>query len=309
MVRADAAWQGRWLRVALLALVFSALWLGISLFSSTSSASADEAKPASLLGTAGAVVGGVTQTTSTHGDTAGSVVGAVVEPVDAVVEPVLEPVTAVVQPVVEVVPAPVGDLIEPVVPGTVGELTEPLVDTVDRVVGSLPIVGGIVGDDTVGGIVSPVTGVVDDTLGTIIGSPIDLPGGDTGVTPQLPDGSPVPDVTVDPVITIGPADLAASGDASSPASAVANVADLPGTHVSGTAAPAQPGAPPGLPSPGGGAGSGGSGASGSGSGGASAGSDAAFAALELDALASLVLHAVDDALPSSPAYDTDSTPD
>ncbi len=61
--------------------------------------------------------------------------------------------------------------------------------------------------------------------------------------------------------------------------------------------------------PGGGGGSAGSGASGSGSGGASGSSDAAFAALELDALASLVLHSVDDALPSSPVYDTDSTPD
>ncbi|HEY9365725.1 MAG TPA: hypothetical protein VIP55_03745, partial [Agromyces sp.] len=54
---------------------------------------------------------------------------------------------------------------------------------------------------------------------------------------------------------------------------------------------------------------GGSGAAGSGGGAASGTSDAAYAALELDALASLALHSIDDELPSSPVYDTDSTPD
>ena len=46
-----------------------------------------------------------------------------------------------------------------------------------------------------------------------------------------------------------------------------------------------------------------------GAGGASGTSDAAFAAVGLGALASLVLHSVDDELPSSPVYDTDTTPD
>ena len=64
MTGADDAWRGHWLRIVLLALVFSALWLAISLFSSTSSASADEAKPGSLLATVGSVVGGVTETTN-----------------------------------------------------------------------------------------------------------------------------------------------------------------------------------------------------------------------------------------------------
>ena len=55
----------------------------------------------------------------------------------------------------------------------------------------------------------------------------------------------------------------------------------------------------------------GGGASGGGSGaaGASGTSDAAFAAVGIGAHASLVLHSVDDELPSSPVYDTDTTPD
>ena len=43
--------------------------------------------------------------------------------------------------------------------------------------------------------------------------------------------------------------------------------------------------------------------------GASGTSDAALAAVGLGALASLVLHSVDDELPSSPVHDTDTTPD
>ena len=86
-------------------------------------------------------------------------------------------------------------------------------------------------------------------------------------------------------------------------------------QVAGVITPASGGTPPGgdLPTspaapvaPTGGAGSGGAGSAG---GGASGTSDAAFAALGLDALALLVLHAVDDDLPSSPVYDTDTTPD
>ncbi|GAA1797275.1 hypothetical protein [Agromyces neolithicus] len=312
MIRADDAWRGRWLRYALLALAFSALWLAISLFSSVSSASADEAKPSSLLGTLGSVVGGVSQTSSTPGDALGDVVATVIEPVDAVVEPVLAPVAAVVDPVVEtVVPAPVGGLVEAVVPAGVGELTKPLVDIVDQVAGSLPIVGGIVGDDTVGSVVSPVTGIVDDALGTIVGSPIDLPGGDSGSTPQLPGESPAPGASLDPAATAAPIPVVAGVSTSS-----AGGVDLVGAPLSGAigsaTSPASPvgspgDAPPALAPPG--SGSTGTGASGSGPGGSSASSDTAFAALELDARASLVLHSVDDALPSSPVYDTDSTPD
>jgi hypothetical protein len=83
----------------------------------------------------------------------------------------------------------------------------------------------------------------------------------------------------------------------------------------GSVLPSDGGAPPGgVPSapvvpaaPGGGAGSGGWAPTGGA--GAATTSDAASAAFGPDALASLVLHSVDDDLPSSPVYDTDSTPD
>ena len=42
---------------------------------------------------------------------------------------------------------------------------------------------------------------------------------------------------------------------------------------------------------------------------ACASSSAAFAAFSLDALASMVLGSVDDELPSSPVFGTDTTPD
>jgi hypothetical protein len=75
-----------------------------------------------------------------------------------------------------------------------------------------------------------------------------------------------------------------------------------GPPLGGGDLPATPAAPAGS-----GAGSGAAGAGGAG--GASGTSDAAFAAFGVDALASLVLNSVDDELPSSPVYDTDTTPD
>ena len=72
-------------------------------------------------------------------------------------------------------------------------------------------------------------------------------------------------------------------------------------------APTAPAAPPGAPFPGG-TGTGG-GANGSGSAGASTISDAVSSAYLLEANASLVLSTVHDELPSSPVFDTDSTPD
>ena len=171
MTRAHDAWRGQWLRGVLLALAVSALWLAISLFSSTSSAAADEAEA---------------RIAARH-------VGAVVEPVRrAAVTAIVEPVPRSSKPSSRSCPHPSATSSSRSCPGTVGELAKPVVDTVDQVVASLPIVGGIVGDDTVGGIVSPVTGVVDDTLGAIVGSPIDLPGGDSGSSPGLPGDSTAP---------------------------------------------------------------------------------------------------------------------
>ncbi len=50
-----------------------------------------------------------------------------------------------------------------------------VVEAVDTVVGALPLTGTLLGDDTVGTLVGPVTGVVDDTLGVVGGTVGTLP--------------------------------------------------------------------------------------------------------------------------------------
>lgn len=275
-----------------------------------------------------------------------AVVTPAVEPVAATVETVDEAAPAPLQPVVDAVPvivetatdaaagtlhavdavttdtvAEVGGLVGDVAGGApVGGIADPLVGVVDHVVGSLPILGPVLGDDTLGGLLGPVVGAVDDTLGTVVGDLGPLPG--DGLLPSLPDHDVVPSA---PGLD-QPNGLAPAGDdaVTEPVSAAAPAATpggaatdsnpgMPGDPVStaplGAIAPSSgapgdgPDTPLGTSAP-----AGGSSAGGSGPGGV-AGSDATSAAHDLDALASLVLHMVDDALPSSPVYDTDTTPD
>ncbi|WIB35400.1 hypothetical protein [Curtobacterium sp. MCJR17_043] len=93
----------------------------------------------------------------------------------------------------------------------VGPVTS-IVATVDRVVGSLPVVGTLLGDDALGGVTDPVTGIVDGTLG-IVGDTVavvpDVVAGVPGVVGGLPSvgdgllpGGPLPvvDVPVRPVL-------------------------------------------------------------------------------------------------------------
>src|SRR5918994_2109968 len=90
MRSADAARQVPWLRYALIATALSVMWLAISLFSSSSSASAEEGDSGSgLLGTVGSLLGGVTSVTGAVGDTLGDVVDTVVAPVAGVVDTTL----------------------------------------------------------------------------------------------------------------------------------------------------------------------------------------------------------------------------
>lgn len=70
-------------------------------------------------------------------------------------------------------------VLEPVT-GTVQSVTDArpvtaVVEAVDTVVGALPLTGTLLGDDTVGTVVGPVTGVVDDTLGVVGGTVGTLP--------------------------------------------------------------------------------------------------------------------------------------
>src|SRR5215218_9069544 len=100
----DAARQVPWLRYALIATALSVMWLAISLFSSSTSASADDGDSGNgLLGTVGSLLGDVTSVTGAVGDTVGDVVDTVVAPVNQVVDVAPEPVAAVVPSVTDTV--------------------------------------------------------------------------------------------------------------------------------------------------------------------------------------------------------------
>ncbi|MGR0218304.1 hypothetical protein [Agromyces sp. ZXT2-6] len=332
-------------RAALLGSGLAAAWVVVSLVSGPSSASAEE-DPNGLLGTVGTAVGVLD-----------AVADEVVEPVVAVVTPVADAVESVeavapapVQPVVETAPVVV-DTVTDAANGTldladsgatevvtelaaavsdlaegspVDSISDPIIGVVDEVAGTLPVVGPVLGDDTLGGLLGPVVGAVDGTLGIVVGDFGPLPDG--GILPSLPDlgvvpsgpGTAGPD---DPAT--GPGDALPAGSAVAPGMGATSV-DIDASRFAdrmsdarppGTAAPIGAVAPtPGASGDGSGtplgtsAPAGGSASAGAGAGGV-AGSDTAFAAHDLDALASLVLHAVDDALPSSPVFDTDTTPD
>ncbi|MCJ1708496.1 hypothetical protein [Microbacterium sp. VKM Ac-2923] len=156
----------RTLRVFLLGVLVSLATAVLSLFATSMSASADDSG-SGLLGAVGSTVNGVT-------DTAGDVV-----------EPVT---TAVVEPVANVTDV-AGS-------GVVGAIVDPVVATA----GSLPIVGPVVEQSGLGGVVTGVAGAVDETLPVVVGTAPEI----APVVPSLPgDGgevlSPAPGVTAPPV--------------------------------------------------------------------------------------------------------------
>ncbi|WIB13144.1 hypothetical protein [Curtobacterium sp. MCPF17_052] len=101
-----------------------------------------------------------------------SLVGGVVSAVSGASRPVTDTVVTVLDPVTGAVQDIAGD--RPVTA---------IVAVVDRVVGSLPVVGGLLGDDALGTVTAPVTGVVDDTLGSVG----DVVGAVPGVVAEVPD--------------------------------------------------------------------------------------------------------------------------
>ncbi|ROP65524.1 hypothetical protein [Curtobacterium sp. PhB115] len=161
----------------------------------------------------------------------------------------------------------VANVLRPVT-GTVESVTDArpvtaVVGTVDHVVGGVPVVGSVLGDDTLGTVTGPVTGLVDDTLsgvGTTVGSVPDvvtgivpavgetLPGGSTPVIdiPSLPVGGtttppPAPAGSVPTADapggvaetpSTGPRSGAIPGAARSSAPATTRHADSTSTHVS-----------------------------------------------------------------------------
>lgn len=117
---------------------------------------------------------------------------------------VVDRVTSASRPVTDTV----ATVLRPVT-GTVERVTDArpvtaVVDTVDDVVGSVPVAGTVLGDDTLGTVTGPVTGLVDDTLGSVGTTVGTVPDVVEGVVPSvggtLPGGmAPVVDVPVLPV--------------------------------------------------------------------------------------------------------------
>ncbi|WP_181420116.1 hypothetical protein, partial [Curtobacterium sp. MCPF17_003] len=138
----------------------------------------------------------------------------------------------------------VANVLRPVT-GTVERVTDArpvtaVVDTVDDVVGSVPVVGTVLGDDTLGTVTGPVTGLVDDTLGSVGTTVGAVPDVVEGVVPSvggtLPGGtSPVVDV---PALPVGGGSNPSAGPV--PSVPVANAPVRPGTvPTQGASAPAR----------------------------------------------------------------------
>ncbi|WP_243226313.1 hypothetical protein [Microbacterium sp. CIAB417] len=180
-------------RILLLAVGVGLLWAGISVLTSTSSAHADDDERGGLIG----LVGGVTGAAS---DVVGATTGAVgeilppVAPVTDAASQTVSAVTTTVSDTVAYVPEVVPELhpvVEPVVTEivqpVVTDVVQPVVDGVGGIVEPVPVVSDVVGAidlPSVVGVVSGVIGSVDDTVGTVIGTPGHPTSG--GVLPSVP---------------------------------------------------------------------------------------------------------------------------
>lgn len=322
-------------RIGLLGLAVGAAWLAVSLFTAGSSASADAAdEPDGLLGT---VVSAVVSTTD-------AVVEPAAAPVQQTVQAVAQPVVQAAQPVASAVRTVTQNAVQPIaqtpaaepiaqvahtvqaLPSAAASVVETASDleesipvealtasvtsvvdgALDEVGVRLPAVGHVldelVGSSPTGGLASAVLGDAVDPVLFVL-----LPGSEGASSPELAASIPA---------------LSASATGRSAAATASNAAllDLTATTAaaepagradtgagSGAPAPAAPSAPPFTPAPGGSGAAGGVG--GSAASGASAVSDTADFTFLHEAAASQALSAVCDELPSSPVFDTDSTPD
>ncbi len=319
--------------------------VGLGLAFSSPSASADEA-PSSLLGgvtsAVGQVAGSLDAPVAAVGQTAGGAVSQVTG-VAVQATAVAPPVQQVVQAAAPVVPQVVQQV---AAAAPVSSVVAPVAQTVDQVVAAVPVVPAVTGPAPVSTVTDPLTGVVDEGL-TAVGDsaaapaapvvPPVVPGGVTprpGVTVPAGDAPAGADADVDGTDGLGVvatdgfavASVADASDVSGTTASTdavgilrAQIASGPSSSADTTSAPLAPTpgpAPlpagddhgtPALPS-----GSGGS-ANGQASGGGAAGGAVALDATRASLLPGLAVSAGsadgDDDLPSTPAYDTDSSPD
>lgn len=231
------------------------------------------------------------------------------------VGPAAAPVVTAVADTAQAVATPVTDILTD---SPVAQITDPILDAVT----GLPVVGGLVDDLGVTGVVRDVVGVVDEATGLIgdIGAGT-LPPVLEALEPTTPGAAPstpsTPSVAIPapavsaasgaaasagPTSALSTAAASSSGDATAPPPAAfvnddANPAGLP---ADGT--PAAPGAPPGTP------------VSPTSSAAPSGASPYAHARLSDSGVPPLrawerAAGASDDALPASPVADTDVSPD
>jgi hypothetical protein len=317
--------------------------VGLGLAFSSTSASADEA-PSSLLGgvtsAVGQVAGSLDAPVAAVGQTAG---GAVSQVTDVTVRAtaVAPPVQQVAQAAAPVVPQTVQHV---AAAAPVSSVVAPVAQTVDQVVAAVPVVSAVTGPAPVSTVTDPLTGVVDGGLAAV-GDSATAPAAPI-VPPVVPEGvTPRPGVTLpasdaltgaaedaDGIDGLGAdgADVITAASVADAATVAADATDavtilrarITAGQASATDATAVPLAPtpgptprpagddhgtPALPS------STGGGANGQASGGGAAGGAVALDATRASQLPGLAVSAGsadgDDDLPSTPAYDTDSSPD
>jgi hypothetical protein len=314
--------------------------VGLGLAFSSTSASAAEA-PSSLLGdvtsAVGQVAGSLDAPVATAGQTAG---GAVSQVTDVAVRAtaVAPPVQQVVQAAAPVVPQTVQHV---AAAAPVSSVVAPVAQTVDQVVAAVPVVSAVTGPAPVSTVTDPLTGVVDGGLAAV-GDSASAPAapivGPEGVTPRPGVTLPASDALTggaedaDGIDGLGAdgADVITAASVADAATVAADATDavtilrarITAGQASATDATAVPLAPtpgptprpagddhgtPALPS------STGGGANGQASGGGAAGGAVALDATRASQLPGLAVSAGsadgDDDLPSTPAYDTDSSPD
>lgn len=295
---------GRIARLLLLGLGVAVAWVVISLFSPTTSASADDSTPpeGGVLGLAQHVVHGVVGIT----DETVSSVGAIV--------PVLAPVTDVVSSTVNALDSTVAvttDGVGAVVASTpISGVTDPVLTAVSSVVDAVPVVNQLVDATGLVPTLSAATHVVDKTVTTLVVGPARV----------LPPFAGTPPVVLGGPASVLAADLSAPESAlpapATPATAITQppawspaLLAPPIGHVQETTTPAAKTSPAPNPAPTPPAGEpGGTSAFGSGGLHTPGALLAAFSA-SAHAATHLTHPPSNDGVPAAPVFATDSTPD
>ena len=231
MDTADSQHLSRLSKMLLAGIGVAFAWVLLSVAFGLSASQAHADDDPGLLGAVAATVDG---TTSTVTDVVDDTTAAVAE----TVAPVAETVTTVVPdlpvaPVVEVVEATVAPVVETVAEVADSGVVAPIVDSTVAVVGTVPVVGGVVSaldaDDALSSVGHSVDGVLGGTAGAVVGTVTEVVDGTTGsvATDIVPPVSGLADVLAGPAV-VGTAVAARTAAAPEPLEALARAAYLTG---------------------------------------------------------------------------------